>query len=215
MTDDQTLADTTPPAAHESPAGGVFGDPTAAPLQPPTVRRQWSIADILAEARVPERYARVCLRADLEADHERILTELRTLIDVEGNIIEAEDASLGEETNTARAHRLNDELEQIKADMAKATWWPRFRGMTSDEFAVFNKEHYPKKDGASLEDYNNQLVAATMHEPQVTPDEVAALRKKLGMKAMSNLIVKATEVNTQGGVDVPKSPSSLQNLTRQ
>lgn len=203
MTDDQTLAQ--PATASDSPLGNPDGPAAAAPAG----RIAWTIDDILSRARTPERYAKVCLRGDLEARHEQLVRDLTPLIDAQGTVLDPdEEASLGEGTNASRAQQLAADLATVREEMAQNMWFPLFRGMPSDAMAVFNEAHYPKKETAPLNDYNDRLIATCMVDPVVTVEQVRELRKKLGSRAMLELIKTATEVNTQGGVDIPFSPIS-------
>lgn len=203
---DQSLAGPTP----DQPADNtVFGNPNGA--EPPRIEipdhgRQMTVADILASARVPEKRASICVRADLQARYDEILAELGTLVNARGELLEDAEASMGEQTAASKAIALNDELASVRKEMAGAMWRPLFRGMTSDDLAVFNKEHYPKKEGADLADYNNRLVAACSADPVMTVEDVAALRTKLNFKAIQQLVRTATAVCT-GDVDVPKLPA--------
>lgn len=206
MNDDKTLADTADsdtPVAASSP----FGNPDAP--TPPTGRRQWTLEDILTKAKRPEKYATICLRADLQAEHDRIVTDLSTLVTPAGELIDpdADETSLGQESPLAAVERLNRELADVRAEMQDSMWFPRFRGMSSDDLVVFQEQHYPKKEGVNLVGWQNQLVAASMIEPTVTVADVEKLRGTLGAQAMRKLIDTATEVNLRGGIDIPFSPS--------
>lgn len=210
--DDATLAATTPPAPHP------FGTPDAHVDLDIPAPQAWSVDEILAMAKTPEKRARICLRADLQARHDQILAELMTLVTTSGEIIEDPERSSGEESNESRAIALNNELTQIQRQMAGAMWHPLFRGLSSDAIAVFNKAHWPKadKDGKTdLTEYNFLLIAECAVDPVLTVDQVRALKKKLGSAAYAQLVKTAQDVCTEGGVDVPKSPVSLRNLTQQ
>lgn len=204
---DTSLADSTP--AQDSPVPGG-GAPTASTdVQPPAERKHWTIEEILEEARLPELYASVCLRADLEAEHQRILAELATLVDPRGEVIGDPERPVGEVSAAARAQELADQDQQVVARMRDAMWYPLFRGMSQEDMGDFNKKHLPKpdKDGSQdLREYNAHLVAVTAIEPELTVDQVKALRKKLGPAAYGELTKTAQTVCLRGGVDVPKSP---------
>jgi len=209
---DQTLGDTAPDTAP--PAGGAFGDPNGpATPQAPVVVKQWTLAEVLDAAELPEKHARICVKANLQAEHDQIVAELMTLVDTRGEVIEDEEAAAGEATNDSRAIELNDRLRRVSKEMAGSMWFPLFRGLCVDDLAVFNKQHIPKGDSPDLTEYNIRLVAECSVEPW-TVDDVKALRKKFGSAAMQELISTAHEVCVRGGVDVPKSPVSLRNLTQ-
>jgi hypothetical protein len=211
--DDATLGDPTPP-----PAPHPFGNPDGqADLDLPAPQA-WSVDQILAMARTPEKRARICLRADLQARHDQILAELRTLITAAGEIIEDPERSNGDVSNESRAIALNTELTQIQREMAASMWQPLFRGKTSDDMAVFNKAHFPKADGkgnVDLKEYYFLLISECSVEPKLSVDDVRKLKGTLGAAAYAELRDTAKDVCTEGGVDVPKSPVSLRNLTRQ
>ncbi|WP_435744899.1 hypothetical protein [Nocardioides sp. SYSU DS0663] len=213
MSTDQSLGDPTPPDAL--PAGGAFGNPNAPTDQPTPVRRQLTIEEVLASAKLPEKHARVCLRADLQARHDDLIAQLAAMVNAQGELIEDPEASAADVSAASRAQALNDELAAVRREMTSAMWFPLFRGLSTDELAVFNKRHEPKGDGADMTDYNVQLVAACAVEPTMSVGDVKALRKKLGARAMRELTNTAHEVCARGGVDVPKLPASLLNLTRQ
>lgn len=206
MNDDKTLADTADSDTSVA-ASSPFGNPDGP--TPPTGRRQWTLEDILTKAKRPEKYATICLRADLQAEHDRIVTDLSTLVTPAGELIDpdADETSLGQESPLAAVERLNRELADVRAEMQDSMWFPRFRGMSSDDLVVFQEQHYPKKEGENLVGWQNQLVAASMIEPTVTVADVEKLRGTLGAQAMRKLIDTATEVNLRGGIDIPFSPS--------
>lgn len=210
MNDDQTLAQTATDA--DSP----FGDP-AAPSTPPPGRRQWTIDEILTKAKRPEKYATICLRADLQAQHDRIVGELAALVTPAGDLVDpdADDAPLGEESAAGKVERLNRDLAAVRAQMQDAMWFPLFRALPSDELTVFNEQHYPKKDGASLVPFYNKLIAASAIEPQLTVADVEKLRTTLGARAIAKLVETAMEVNTKGGLDIPFSPTFYRPPTQQ
>lgn len=205
---DQSLGDTTPD--QDRPDGTAFGNPDGPTIpqgiELPGHGRQWTVAEILDRAKVPERRANICLRTDLQAQYDGLLEELSALVNNRGELLEDAEASMGEESAASKAQRINDKLTAVRAEMVKATWRPLFRGMSSDELAVFNKEHYPKKDGADLTDYNNRLIAACSADPEMTIADVEQLRKKLTFKGIRELVEVATSVCI-GGLDVPKLPS--------
>lgn len=208
---DVSLGDTTPDDTDAASALRAAAETTD--VQPAS--RQWTIDEILATAKTPEKRARVCLRPDLEADHTEVVSELATLVNAHGEVMVDEEASAADVTKIARARDLSVRAERLEAEMAEYRWTPLFRGLSSDDFAVFQKAHYPKAKDADLTDYNNKLIAETMSEPAVTVDEVVALRKKLGTASFAQLWKTAYDVCTRGGVDVPKSPSISLPLTEQ
>lgn len=215
MNHDTSLGDPTPDQPSPA-AGGVFGNPNGHQHtdEIPTTVRQWTIEEILNQAKLPEKRARICLRADLQAEHAANLAELATLVDARGELIVDDEASVGDVSPAVRARELVDRNRVLEREMAKSMWFPLFRGMTSDDLQVFSKKNMPKGEGADMSEYNTLLIAESSVDPKLSPEDVRALRKKLGSRAIQELFQTATEVNIRGGVDVPKSPVSLRNLTQ-
>ena len=233
MNTDQSLGDTA--AEHTTPTATAptstqqgatpFGNPNGPtdPQPPAEPVRQWTIDDILATAKTPERHARVCLRADLEAEHEQIVAELATLVDAQGKVMDDDERSGGEVSKAARVQQLVARDEELLAEMAKSMWFPLFRGLTTDELTDFNRLHKPKPraDGEDpdMSEYNTLLVAecsvASKHGPKLSVDDVRALRKKIGSRAIGEMDRTAHAVCTLGGADVPKLPGSWAGLKQQ
>lgn len=201
---DQSLGDSTP---DQRPDPSPFMQPTAPAIDLDAPGVQLTVAQILEMARFPEQRASICLRADLQARHDELVDELGALVYADGSLREDVEASLGQATAKARAIEKSAELNAVADEMRKSMWRPLFRGISSDDLAVFNKEHYPQKQGAALTDYNNRLIARCMVEPEISLEEVQALRTKLSFKAFQSLIETVGKVNVGLGVDVPKSPS--------
>lgn len=201
---DQSLGDSTPD--QTPPDGGVFARNETPDIDLASLGRQLTVAQILEMAKVPEKRASICLRSDLQARYDELLEQLSGLVSARGELLEDAEASMGEATAASKARGINDEITAVRAEMAKSMWRPLFRGMSSDDLAVFNKAHYPDKQGADLTDYNNRLIAACAAEPEMSVADVQALRKSLNFKAVRELVQTATEVCV-GGIDVPKLPS--------
>ena len=174
-----------------------------------------SVEDVLAEARLPERWAHVCLRPDLMAEHDRVLGELSMMVDSQGNILEDVDPSLAEgpvaEAAQSRANRLRELQEQMRAK----TWHVLFRGMNSDDIVMFERKFRPTKPNADMTEFNLRLVAQTAVSPAITLDQLHQLRTKLGNRGILELVETARRVVYSDGVDVPKSPGFLANLGQQ
>lgn len=210
---DTALGDTTPSADPASgAAGGLFVSPPDEPLDLGPVK-VWTIGDILAEAELPEKRAKVCLKANLQSTYDQLITELGTLVDATGKLLVDDEASAADVTPEARAREISDQLEVVQREMASSLWFPLFRGMNADDFAVFQKKHQPKGENADWTDYYNRLIAeCSADDPKLAVEDVVALRKKLGPRAIQALITTATEVCARGGVDVPKLPGFLRSL---
>lgn len=193
---------------HEAHDAGAH--PISAPVQFLTV------ADVLASARLVERTASICVRADLLAEHDQVLGELSSLVTVSGEVIGGdEEASVGEQSNSSRAQELALRLQQLKREMRSSLWHVRFRAMPSDEWTTFKKLWWPKGKDPDLTEFRTKIVSACAIEPTITEDQVKEIRKKFTASQFVELSDKAYEACTAGGVDVPKSPSSWVNLAQQ
>lgn len=222
---DQSLGDTTPAAPAPSSTMSPFGDPTSTAVAddvvtPPAVVRQWTIEEILGIARPPERHARICLRADLEAERAMIRSELLTLVDAQGKVIDDdEDRPMGAQSKAGRARELAARLETVESEMAAAMWYPLLRGLTSDALTAFNEKYLPKKDDADMTEYHTRLIAecsvTSVHGPKLSVDDVRSLRATLGANAMGALTRTAREACTKGGTDFPQSLPGLAALRGQ
>lgn len=182
-------------------------DPTADALPEPD--RQYTVEEVLDMARLVERIATVCLRADLQAEYDMLLAELSTLVTPAGELLDTAEAAAGEVSATGRVEQISARMGEIRVEMAKKMWRIRFRAMDSDSFASFMKRHKPKDPKANLTDFYSRLVCETAIEPTISADQLAMLRKKLGPTAIGELVKTSWEACTEGGLDVPKLPTSL------
>ena len=156
----------------------------------PDAPKGWTIEDVLQSARLPEKRARVCLRADLAARHSDVLTDLSRLVDADGALLEESAFDDDAAALTERAVALNTERLHLEREMAEATWTVLFRGLSSDDLVAFNKQHFPKADkngNLDLREYGTHLVAATAVEPTLTVEDVRNLRTRLGHAAFKAL----------------------------
>ncbi len=203
MSTDSPLGTPTPTATDD------LGQPEE-PLQIRTAdqaMRPLTFDDILQTARLPERRAKICLRADLEADRDALISELAKLVDAEGNLLEQEpdpERSVGESAE-ARAVELSEQLQALTDEMAGSMRYVRMRGLDSTALAEFNAKHEPKGD-EPRDDYNTRLVAECAIEPTLTVEQVQQMQTRLGNLAILNLVETALTVCYGGGVSVPKSP---------
>lgn len=200
----------------DQPLGSPFIKPADDPisLDLTSTARTLSIEDVLTAAKLPERTAIVCIRADLQADYDTAIAELGQLVDARGELLEDPEASLDDQTRAARARELSDSIDAIRREMTAHLWRVRFRGMPSEDYSVFNKQHMPKGDGADMSDYNLRLIAETAIDPEISYDQAKALNRKLGGRAMAELANAAWNVCNEGGISVPKSPGFLRNLAQ-
>lgn len=202
MSIDQTLGETTPTQTAARPTV----DPASLAEAAVAGAQQMSVADVLAAARLPEKRAKICTRADLQARYDELVAELGTLINDRGEILEDAEVALGEKGAVAKAESINEQIEAVRVEMAKSMWLPLFRGMSTDDLAVFNKEHAPKKQGDAVADaeYQARLIAECAIDPAMSLDEVLALRGKLHVASYGSLVRTANDV-CAGRIDVPFS----------
>ena len=175
--------------------------------------RLLTVEDVLAYARLVERTASICLRADLTAEHDRVLGELGTLVTASGEVIGGdEEGAVSDQSNASRAQELADQLHRLKREMRESMWHVRFRAMPSDEWTTFKRLWWPKGKDPDLTEFRTKLVAACAIEPPITEDQVKQLRQKLNSSQFIALSDTAYDACTAGGLDVPKSPNSWANL---
>lgn len=174
-----------------------------------------TVEDVLASARLVERTASICLRADLTAEHDQVLDELGTLVTPSGEVIGGdEEGAVSDQSNASRAQELADRLLALKREMRASMWRVRFRAMDSDTWTAFKKQHMPKGKDADMTEFRTKLIAECAIEPPITEDQVRQLRKKFNASQFVDLSDTAFEACTAGGLDVPKSPNSWANLTQ-
>lgn len=171
-----------------------------------------SVAEVLAMAELPERTAEICVRPDLQAKYDAVMSELATLVTATGEVIEDAEASIGEKTAEARAIELNAEAAELRRQMRGAMWRVTFRGMSTDDWDMFVKRFRPKDRNANMDDFYNRLIAETSVDDDIDIEAVKALRKKFGQAAMTKLTNTAVQVCTRDGIDVPKLPAFSRNL---
>lgn len=214
---DHSLGDSTP----DAPSGDtVFGNPDGHDhsehdpgAHRPLSSGLLSVEDVLAAARLPERTASICVRADLTAEHDQIMAEMATLLTPGGELLADDDeAGMDAQGNAARARELADRDRQVLDEMRAHMWRVRFRAMDSDTWPEFKKQHMPKGKDVDLTDFRTKIIVACAIDPELTDEQVRQLRKKLGTAQIDKLSDTAFQANEQGGIDVPKSPASWANL---
>lgn len=176
----------------------------------------FTVEDVLASARLVERTASICLRADLTAELDQIRAELATLLTPGGEVIGGDDeTSADQQSNAGRALELVDRDRQVRHQMQGQMWHVRVRGMASDDWSTFKRLWWPKGKDPDMTEFRTKLVAKCAIEPAITEDQFKALRKKLGSAAIIELSDKAYEACTAGGLNVPKLPNSWATLAQQ
>ena len=172
----------------------------------------FTVDQVLDMARRVRRTASVCLRADLQAEWDRLYEELTTLVTATGEVIDSDEVSAGEETAESRAIAIRDRLNVLRREMRKAMWHVTFEAMPDEDWALFKRRHKPKDPKADHTEFQHRLVCETAVSPTLSMEQLAQLRKKLGPPAIASFTVKAWEACTVSGLDVPKLPASLQRL---
>lgn len=165
-----------------------------------------TLEHVMASARLVEKKAVVCLRGDLEAVHDSLISELRTLVDAEGNVV-ARDESLADQ-KVARVEEIQTLLEENRQARLAESYVVRFQAMPADEWAEFEKAHRESIGGPvkDARDYQRKIIARCAIEPKLTEAEVDQLSGTLSSPQMNALFAAAYEACTTGGLDVPKSP---------
>lgn len=170
--------------------------------------------ELLNNARRPERYATICLRGDLEAEHDKAVDELARLVAANGEVVPEGDDDEPSLATVSRARALRDREIELRTEMRRHSRKIRMVAMPSDEWDVFDNAHRGK-DGkvTNLTKWADELIAKVAVEPNLTPADVAKLRKNLSASQMTHLGNTAYAVCTKGGFDLPKSPSFLADPT--
>lgn len=206
---DHPLGDITP----DMPGGHDHSEHDPGAHQP---IRLLTVEDVLASARLVERTASICLRADLTAEHDRVLGELGGLVTASGEVIGGdEEGAVSDQSNASRAQALADRLLQLKREMRDSMWHVRMRAMPSDEWTTFKRLWMPKGKEPDHTEFRTKIIAACAIEPPITEAQVKELRQKLTAAQINALSDTAFEACTTGGLDIPKSPNSWANLAQQ
>lgn len=162
---------------------------------------------LMESARLVEREAVICLRGDLEAEHDALLDEIATLVDEDGHVLAEEDTLASQQQ--ARAQEIQNRLAELREAMRAESYVVRFRAMPADEWAAFeeaNREDKGRGAAKNPREYESKLIARCAIAPTITEADVEEkLRKKLSAPQMNRLFAEAYSACTTGGLDVPKS----------
>lgn len=181
-----------------------LGAPLHERLSTAAVESVLDLDEVMNQARLPERSARICLRGDLQAEHDELVEKLSGLVDSSGQLIDDDEATLADGNP---AEEINDQLKALQAQMKSSMRTVRFRALTEDKWRAFQTEHQDKN--GDVKDHNQSnadLIAATAIAPKMTVAQVVALREKLSPPQYVELADAAFYACTTGGVDIPKSP---------
>jgi hypothetical protein len=161
----------------------------------------------MSQARRVERVARICLRADLEAEFYDLQEELGELVDIEGNpLSDGEGEQALSEQN--RAVEVSERLRDLRRQMRAESYTVRFRGMSASDWEGFEAANRDAK-GKAKSDYYHKLMVQTAIAPVMTIDQVRAMSDQLGTSQINAMVRAAYESCTEGGLDVPKLPTFL------
>lgn len=164
-----------------------------------------AIDEILALAENPEHTrvvtARVLLRQDLLAEHDRLDAQLAAVI--------ADDARLN---RIPAAPGLAERIEELEAEIDAAKVEFRFRSVGKRTWANLLAKHPPTKDQKRSEpglDHNPETfpvaaIAASCFDPELTVRDVERLERALNSSQFGLLWAKCVDANV-GGVSDPKS----------
>lgn len=161
-----------------------------------------------AQVRRAEKTVPIYTRADLEGRIDELDEELSNLVDDTGKSLP--DRVMDQRNPGDIAAEIQDLRRQYAASRVNIT----VRQMPSDDWDEFRRIHKDAiaKVGTSEEagdEFWNLLIAATMvAKKPVTPDQVAAMRKKFGPPQIDLVGKAAWWVCTQAGVSVPFSQTS-------
>jgi len=190
--------------ADETPDGSVVKLPDLAAAAVETIL---TLDEVLSSARLVETKAKICLRADLEAEYADYLAELASLVDEDGNVVADDDTLADQKVERAQElQRLMEENRRVRAEHVRVV---RFRAMPSDEWDAFERTNRQGGDGRGAAknpaEYERKIIARCAIEPTFTEEQVKQLKAKLAPSQMDHLFTKAYEACKTGGLDVPKS----------
>lgn len=193
-----------------------FGNPNGTTPTAPPVMKYLNLDEVLTSAKRTRTVAHICLRADLQAEYDELLTDLAGMVDSQGKLLPRDkDAALNDEGLATLAQEKSDRVTQVRLEMNAAMRSVEFEGMAEDKWRPWYDQHFPKKRGTDevdVTDFNNLLIAEVAVAPALTVEQVVQLRSKLGAPQIKELADKAWLACTTGGVDIPKSPAFLRSL---
>lgn len=187
------------------PAGRVNAIPGLADA---AVDTMLSIDELLKEGRRTRRTARICLKADLQQQLDETLTQLATLVDVNGDVVSEGELALSDH---AQAADLTMKAAGLRAEIDASMRSITFEGMAEAEWDAFVKKHQ-KPNTSMIADpvaYMVDLVSTCAVSPKLSANDVATLRRTLTAAQIAEVLSNAERCNTEGGITVPKSPNFL------
>jgi hypothetical protein len=148
--------------------------------------------------------ARILLRQDLLAEHDRLEAELTAAVQA--------DAA---ENRLPEAPAISQQILDLEAEIDAAKIEFRFRSIGHRAWADLMAAHPPTKEQLKVLgriDHNpltfpSAAIAASCIDPAMTDDDVTQLERLLNDTQFNLLFVRCVEANT-GGMDTPKSAAA-------
>jgi hypothetical protein len=163
-------------------------------------------AALLAGAKLPERTVPICMRGDLQAEHERLNDELELL---EKKAVDSLAGNGGAE--------LAARIDELEGEMRKATHQFRLRALPGREFRAFKAKYPPRtNDDGEIADRHDQLVEfdadagaeplirASIIDPELTGETWSVLLDVLTDRQFDDLFTAAWLLN-RGEINIPFS----------
>jgi hypothetical protein len=153
----------------------------------------------IEDARLPEKSVTVYGRADLVAEHQRLVEELGHL----------QRASLSDGRVNDPTVDVATEIKDVEARMEASALTFRFRALTRNESKTITTEAPKDKDGEPDADYTAAAwLAASSVSPKLTVGQASSVREKIGEGQFNSLWQAAWSVSNDRRVDVPLSPAA-------
>lgn len=156
-----------------------------------------TIEDVLGKIKVPVRAVQICLRGDLQAEHDELTARLEVLRRESRNSL----SQGGEQRDVAQ--RIHDLEEEMRA--AEVTF--KFRGLGKNALKRL-QDRFPPPEGTKMvwdvEAGAHALLAATAVEPTMTEDQAAELLDQVS-QGHADRMVGAAWLASTGSTQVPFS----------
>jgi hypothetical protein len=175
--------------------------------------------DLIKSARLPEDSVAICLRGDLQLQHEELERQLQEVQEAEDTAGSGGLVGAGSATS-AEAKRLAEEIEALEAEMRQHTHHFAFRGLPRKQYRDLLVQHPPREGndddlalGANGNTFPLALIAASCIDPVMTLEQVEQLAEVLTDGQVLTLFGCAAVLN-RVSVDVPKSAAASAILAR-
>jgi hypothetical protein len=156
-----------------------------------------SIEDVLGKIKVPVRAVQICLRGDLQAEHDELTARLEVLR-------RESRTSLGDGAEQRDlAQRIHDLEDEMRA--AEVTF--KFRGLGKNTIKRL-QERFPAAEGSNMvwdvEGGAHALLAASAVEPTMTEDQATELLEQVS-QGHADRMVGAAWLASTGSTQIPFS----------